>query len=736
MIRPRLLRTGTSRPGAVRGAVRWAVAALVLWLVAAACDRTTEVSIFSDGGRLQVTAAGSTLTAPVAVLDVRAVEIRAVDSIDPPGGLGITVTSDTDVVLDEALPRTFRWQRKGITPVGDWEIDAGAARGTVWRREMPYSGPFELAAGFRGRFLEDLEIVLEGRPGARIAVRRGLINNDLFIRDADGRDLAATSIDPTPLADLAAVVAIASRAAALGAVLIAAFCLLAARTRSRPLPAAVSPSPFVLLAVVLAVAAASLSAWVALSVLDGLPHTPDEVVYLLQARWLLDGRLWGEPGALGELLTVPYTYVKDLRWLAHYPQGWPLLLAAGAAAGLPALAAPVLGGVLVLLLYLCGRELDGPTTGLLAAALAVVSPLLRVLSGTMLSHTAAATLLLGALVLTIRAGREGGGARAMAAGCLIGLAVGVRPLTAFAFALPLTAALIGGAFDRRLGRFGRRPLTAFLAGALVGSLPILAANKVVTGSAFTFPYTLARGSMLNLDAIPFGLRNLDALLASDGAGLFGWGWPLVHGAWAVAAAFAVAWVPFLLGRARASDFVLAALALCTMVAYLGTRGHGLHGFGARYHFEALLPIILLSSRGLHELARIGSDDRGSEKPAVALAAIGLFFAVGLPAGAILPQRMALYRDYNRIDGSLESAIKELRPRRAVVVLPPDEWQGWAMAAQYITADPGAPILIVQAEATDPRIFAAAGDRPVFAWRERTLVPLTRPPPAGNNDRSR
>ncbi len=46
--------------------------------------------------------------------------------------------------------------------------------------------------------------------------------------------------------------------------------------------------------------------------------------------------------------------------------------------------------------------------------------------------------------------------------------------------------------------------------------------------------------------IPFGIRNLDALLASFGAGIYGWGWPLLHGQLLGAVALAFALVPVLI----------------------------------------------------------------------------------------------------------------------------------------------------------------------------------------------
>jgi hypothetical protein len=705
--------------------VRWLLAAAVLALAATAVDRPTDVEVVSGGGRIELYAAGTSLSAPLVIESLTALEIRASDSIDPPGGERLRLTSERDVLLDEDLPGRFRFSEAAITPIGDWEVDSRAASGAVWRRELAVAGPFELHAEFSGRFLDDLEIVLEGRPGARVALRRGLINNDLFIRTAEGLDLAATSIDPTPLADLGAVAASLARAAAAAALLLAGFTLLARVARTRAVAPATRRWGFALPAAALAAAAATLSGWVAAGVLEGLPHTPDSVVYLLQARWLLEGGLWAQAGALQDLLSVPFTHNDGARWLAHYPPGWPAILAAGVAAGAPWTVAPLLGGLFVWLLYRTGCEIDGPPAGLVAAALGLISPLARVLSGSMLSHAAAATLILGAILLVVRAGRSGGWGAAAAAGAALGLGFGIRPVSAVAAAAPLAAALLIGALADGRVRRGRLLLPAFAAGAAVGALPALVANRLVTGSALSFPYTLAGGTMFGLENLPFGLRNLDALLASDGAALFGWGWPLVHGPWVMALALAFAWIPFLLRRAHAADLMLAGVAACVMAAHLGTRGHGLHGFGPRYHFEAFAPLFLLTARGVIELTRIGVDHIRAEKRLCAGAALGLVVLLSLPAAAVLPQRLQLYRGYNGVDGALEAELARRGLERAVIVLPPGEWQGWAMAAKRIATDPDAPLLVVEAEPADPRIDEIAGDRPVFSWQDRALVAVGR-----------
>jgi hypothetical protein len=703
--------------------VVWLVAAVLLWFGGVAVERETNVEIFSTGGRVDLEVAGTTLSAPISITRLEEVEIRAMDSIDPPKGVRIEIADVNAVILDQRLPSRFRYPPGEVVPVGDWSLDELAGWGKVWSRTLDVDGAFTLDASFKGRFHHDLEIVLRGEPGASIAVRRGLINNDVFIRAADGATLAATSIDPTPVADIGALAATVLRAAAVAALLISIFAFF--EPYSKPSPRAAASrrwrtAPWVM---VLAVLATVVSGWVAGGVFEKLPHLPDSVTYLLQAKWISSGALWGPISPFQDFLDVPYTYAIGHRWLGHYPPGWPLLLSLGLGVNAPWLVAPLLGGIFVVLLYLAGRELDGPVTGVLAAILGLLSPMARVIFGSMLSHAAAATLILAAFWLMLIARRSNAWPLAALSGIALGLAFGIRPLSAVAAAIPLAAVVVGNLFARRRLE-GRGFVAAFFLGGLTGALPTLAANQLITGNAFAFPYSLAKGPMYFAANLPFGIRNLETLLYSTGNGLHGWGWSAFHGPFWIALALSFALLPFLLRRHRAGDLLLAAMIGSIAVAVVGSRGHGLHGFGPRYLFEAFGFLYILSARGFVELARQTVDGREVERRFHVGASALLFIVLCGSAVAALPHRLGLYHGYNSVNGSLERQIAAAQLERALVVLPPDDWTGWAMAARLMRPDSDADLLFIQAETDEPGIQEIAGDRPIFIWSGQRLVPLS------------
>lgn len=707
----------------------WLAVAGALWLAARASERHTLLSIVSTGSRIEVTADDSSIAVPLPVESVRRLEIVATASPFPPGGRTLTVTQGPSTVLVDRLPARFELPRGEAAPVGDWEIDDHAGTGLGYARELELSGPFELAADFTGRPQQHLLVNFVGTPAFSVSFRRGLINNDLFVWDAEWRPLEVTSIDPQPAADALAALALVLDPAAAAAGLIAAFLLLLrlapAVAIERPLRASGSVLPAVA-AVAIAAAAVVGSLWMAVSVLERLPHLPDETVQLLQARWLSEGRLDQAVAAIQDHFDLPFTYVSSGRWVAHYPPGWPLLLTAGLELGAAWAVAPVLGGLYLLLVWMLGRELFDRTTGLLAAGLAALSPMCRIIFGSHLSHAGSATAIVLALLLLMIARRRGSTVLAGCGGLGFALAFAIRPLTAVAVAIPVALLLLDELRRPDRGPGGVGVLLGAGIGGVIGSLPLLWTNLVVAGNALHLPYTLAKGTMYGLANFPFGLRNLDAILASTVPAIFGWGW---GSSWVwifQALPLAFAWIPFLLRRAGRAEALLLGVVACLAAGHLLTRAHGLHGFGPRYYFDAFFALYLLTARGALELARVGADGldaargRAPRNLATAAAAAVLLAGLCLPAAIALPDRLRLYRGYNGVDGSLEQAIAGAGLDRAIVVFAGDDWQDWAMASRFMTGQLAGDLVFARSLDDNSALWTAYPDRPVWVWKDGRL----------------
>lgn len=694
----------------------WLAAAAALWAAAEIATLGTTVTIVSHGGEVEVHAEGATIRADLLLASVREIALSATPSIDPPGGRELAAT-DGDGVVRFDLPARFDLSSRHTT--GDWWVDARVPATQVWRRPVQLDGPFTVRVGLRGRMQKALRISLRSGdgPALDVIVRRGLMDNDLFLLDGAGTQLAADFIDPRPLERLVAVAGTLLRALAAAALLLAIAGALALvpvrRPPRRPLPSAR------VAVVCLALAAAALSAWTARGVLDRVPHLPDSVVYLLQAGWAADGRLTGEASPVQEHLTVPFTYARGERWIGHYPPGWPLLLAPFLALGVPWLAAPLLALPFTVLAYLIGREVDSETVGVAAAALATVSPQARLMFGCYLSHALSAVLAAGAIWLVLRMGRRVSWGPAAAAGGLLGACFAVRPLTAVAVALPCAVVMLVRA--SRPGReASRRQIVAATAAGLVATVPTLVANQAITGNPLAFAYSLADGTMYGLRNLPFGIRNLDALLASTPSALLGWGWGLGARRLLDAAAFGIALVPLLRRRPEGRHLFLLGIVASLALLHLGARGEGLHGYGPRYYFDGFIALYVLAAAGFRRMAAAAPPGRG-------LAAVGaavLFAVLELTALGALPLRLERYRAYYDVDGRLLEALDRAGVDRALVLLVRGGWWSWADVGPRIADVPDGDVTFADPSGGLADLALYYPDRPVLEWDRERLATAT------------
>jgi hypothetical protein len=349
-----------------------------------------------------------------------------------------------------------------------------------------------------------------------------------------------------------------------------------------------------------------------------LPTIEDTATYIFQAKTLAAGALWADlPRALSQdhllstFFKLAFTVLRHGHWFGKYPTGWPLLLSVGALFDKAWMITPIVGGLSVLLIYLIGRELYGRRVGILAAILALSSPFVLSMSGSLLSQSATwlfCGLFAYGLIAWYRRNlpREAF-SRALprqdvlflvAAGLGLGSAFAVRQLDALTLAIPFAILLV------------RRPLSILWV-ALGSAIPLsllalynqaLVGNPLASGYGQAFPwdrlgfgphvggptpyeadFTLARG----LWNFAYDLEHLQA-------GLFGW--PFFF-------ALALVATPFLLGRARWWDWLLLASTGTVMVAYMTYWASGVTGGFPRYWYVTAPWLALLAARGFQELYR-------------------------------------------------------------------------------------------------------------------------------------
>jgi hypothetical protein len=400
----------------------------------------------------------------------------------------------------------------------------------------------------------------------------------------------------------------------------------------------------------LAAGAAALALLIAWSVLGLVPHVTDSISYLLQGRILAAGHLYEPPPPVPALFANENVILTATRWCSKYPPGWPLLLALGWRLHAPWLMTPLLLALAVAGVWLAGRRLYDPATGLLAAAALACSPFALLMAADAMAHVPALCagawcLAMIAGVVTDRphrppegdaappspaAGTDDGAAagkirrRLIAAGLLGGFALLIRPLTAIALLGPAVAwCAIALARRRRLSALGWMAL---------GAAPCIAAmaaydaavfgGPLVTGYALYEParYARAADALVSwpealLHRLPWYLDLLNRSL---------WGLP-----WGDLALLA----PLLLARPRrAADAVLAACAGSLVLAHCFYFYGDVLYSGPRMVFESLAPLSLLAARSLRTLA--GWFDAGLRRLAAAKRH-ALRLAAGAAAGCVL-----------------------------------------------------------------------------------------------------
>lgn len=434
------------------------------------------------------------------------------------------------------------------------------------------------------------------------------------------------------------------------------------------------------------------------------PHIPDEIVYLLQARYFAAGKWFLQPPPVAAAFDVDLMTLEPSRWYAPVPPGWSAFLSLGVRAGLVDLVNPLLTGVAVYLAYRLIRRLYGRGTARISVLLLAASPWLLFMGMSYMTHQLALVCALGA-ALAVSRWRDGGRAGWLLPGGIgIGLVSLNRPLEGLALALLLGLWVLATPARSWLWR-------AIGGGMLAGATALTAAvtlpyNAFFTGNPWYFPvmaYTdrlYGKGSnalgfgpnrglgWTGLD--PFPGHNLrDALINANlntfmvNVDLLGW----ATGSLVVLAALVVGL------RKRREDWWMIAVGVVVVGLHSLYYFSGGPDLGARYWYLLSVPAVILTARGLEELAclpGIGAD--GSRR----VAGAGLALVLGAVL-VFLPWRAVdKYYHYRGMRPDLRTLVHDPRFADALVLVQGNRHTDWASAVVYDPLD-------------------LAGAEPVFAW---------------------
>ena len=449
------------------------------------------------------------------------------------------------------------------------------------------------------------------------------------------------------------------------------------------------------------------SAVLAVVAYDRHPHIPDEVAYLIQAKYFAQGMLWMDAPPVPRAFEVFCLDLDGSRWFSVFPPGWPAILALGVLLGVPWLMNPILGGLCVIGTYLLVEELSDRRTATLAAVLLAVSPWHVLLSMSLMSHVFSLALALGAGLGVAKCWRAGAWKPALAAGLCLGILGMSRPLEGAAVGL-LTGIPLLIAWRQRF-----RGLVAFALGTMVTGGLGLMYNRVLTGSPLVCPaeryfdrlygtgrYGIGFGAekglgWAGLDPYP-GHGAIDVVVNAVLNGfmvnidLFGW--------WT--GSLLVVAIGLFAARRRVERVMV-----LTIVAVVGLHSFywfsGGPDFGARYWYLIIVPCVVLAARGLDVLAlgRSNVPDAANASrvlPGIALLCLGAMVT-------FLPWRATdKYFRYRGMRADLRVIAHDPRYRDGLILVQGKQHPDWASAA--------------------PNNGAVLTSRaPVFAWDRDSLT---------------
>lgn len=441
------------------------------------------------------------------------------------------------------------------------------------------------------------------------------------------------------------------------------------------------------------------------------PHVPDELVYLIHARYFAEGMLALPTPPVPAAFEVDLMTYEANRWYSPVPPGWPAVLAFGVKLGIPWLVNPLLAGASVLLAHTLFRRLYDVRTARLALLLLCTSPWFIFMSMSLMTHPLTLAAALAGAVATERLVRTGRIAWALPAGFGIGVLALIRPLEGLAMA----ALLAAWVFLSARGPIRLAGVAVMAFAALTTAASVLPYNAHLTGSVSRFPIMAYTDSVHGpgSNALGFGANR-------------GLGWPGLdplpgHGAidviintalnayqvnvellgWSVGSLLPILLL-VALGRLRRADWMMFTAIAVITAAHAFYWFSGGPDFGARYWYLILPPCVVLAARGVLTLAdrmestnpRHRATNAGAAGTLPVVAALALSLCSLL---AFLPWRAAdKYHHYRGMRPDIRRLAREHEFGESLVLVRGRRFPDYASAAAQNPLDLSAP-------------------RPVYAW---------------------
>ena len=433
------------------------------------------------------------------------------------------------------------------------------------------------------------------------------------------------------------------------------------------------------------------------------PHIPDEVGYLYHARYFAEGMFAMPAPPVPDSFKIDLMTYEENRWYSPLPPGWPAMLTLGILFGAPWLLNPMLAGLNILFVYIFIREIYDRRTARVSVLLLCISPWYIFMAMNFMGHTFTLTCALIASLAVSWARKSGKALWGWVSGIATGMVSLIRPLDGLVVATLLGLWAIG------IG--GKRLKTSILIGLILGSVIIGSAalpyNKMFTGDPAKSPLMVyfdkyygpgknalgfgpERGLGWAIDPFP-GHSPIDALVNADlnifsiNIELFGW---------STGSLIMIALMLFS-GTMRREDYFMLIVVAAISGAYSFYWFSGGPDFGARYWYLMLVPLVVLTARGIQFL-----EGTVVRTPVVMAAVLSLCFFTLVN---YFPWRaIDKYHHYRGMRPDIRYLRKEYNFEKSLVLIRGDQQPDYASAVIYNPLD----------------LYT---DMPVYAWDKNSKV---------------
>lgn len=423
-------------------------------------------------------------------------------------------------------------------------------------------------------------------------------------------------------------------------------------------------------------------------ILERVPHIPDGVSHLFQAKYLSTGQLYLPSPPDAAAFDFEKFHNDGVRWFAYAFPGWPVVLSLGVLAKAPWLVNPVLAGVAVLLTHALVSRLYNRSLAHVVALLLAVSPWFIFMSASFMSHPATIVWTLIALLAVANARDSRRWLWGAVAGGALGALFLTRPQEALMVGLAIGIWLL---FPKPSVKW--RSLAAMAAGGILVAGLIFPYNRALTGDPLLTPHQVMTDARYypGADRLGFGSevgtygwRHLDPLAGHGPADvainahmnfymsnfeLFGWGFGSV-----VFVALLL-----LLKRAQRTDWLFLLIIGSVVAGHSFFWFSGGPDFGARYWYQLLIPLVILTARGIQVLRGRWIERNGTPSGA---ARVAIFVAIASLVAMLtfVPWRaLEKYPDYRGMNADLARLSQEYDFEQSVVFVTVQEPRDYARA---------------------------------------------------------